>query len=74
MKEEWIWGSKKPTLTQVFDGYIEDTVTDEQVQKVLEPVLRLIRTGAFNRPRKLFDFGGRIKARPVESLFRERIS
>jgi len=57
-------------LKQVFDKYIEDTVTDEQVEKVLKPVLRLIRSGAFSRPRRLFGFGGRAKARPVESLLR----
>ena len=53
-------------LKQVFDGYIEDTVTDEQVQRVLEPVLRLIRDGAFNRPRRIFGQGSRIWSRPVE--------
>jgi len=49
-------------LKQVFDGYIEDTITDEQVWRVLEPVLRLIRQGAFDRPRRFLFFKERKRA------------
>ena len=64
---------KKPNTTvlkQVFDGYIEDTITDEQVWKVLEPVVKLIEQGAFDRPRSIFGLGKPKWTRPVESLFK----
>ena len=64
-------GSSDTTvLKQVFDGYIEDTITDEQVLKILEPVLKLIEQGAFDRPRSIFGRGKPIWTRPVESLFK----
>ena len=46
--------SRKNIIRQVFDGYIEDTITDEQIKRILEPVLRRIRSGAFDRPRNFF--------------------
>ena len=46
--------SRRNIIKQVFDGYIEDTITDEQIKRILEPVLRRIRSGAFDRPRKFF--------------------
>ena len=48
-------------LKQVFDSYIEDSVTEEQVQRVLEPVFRLILQGTFDRPRRFFFIAGRKK-------------
>ena len=41
-------------LKQIFDGHIEDTITDEQIFRILEPVLRRIRDGAFDRRRTIF--------------------
>ena len=61
----------KPALKQIFDGYIEDTVSNEQIHRVLEPVLRLIGEGAFDRPRRLFGRGRRIGVRPVEFLLKK---
>jgi len=59
---------KTPVLKQVFDKYVEDTITEEQINRVLEPVVRLIREGAFDRPRR-FLCGGRMKkSRPVEYM------
>jgi len=61
-------------LKQVFEGYIEDTITDEQVLKVLEPVLKLIEQGVFDRPRSIFGRGKPIWTRPVETLFKRRVN
>jgi hypothetical protein len=57
-------------LKQVFDMHIEETFTDEQVRRVLEPVLRLIREGAFDRPQPFFAGGRRMRLRPVVMLFK----
>jgi len=60
MDKEW---TNTSTLKQICDRYIDDSVTEEQVQKVLGPVLILIRSGAFKKPRKLFlGFWGSNKA------------
>ena len=40
-------------LKQVFDMYIEEEISDEQIQRVLEPVLKLINEGAFSKPHKM---------------------
>jgi hypothetical protein len=37
------------SLGQLFDYYLIDSVTDEQVERVLAPVLDMIRAGAFDR-------------------------
>ena len=42
---------KKNVLKRVFDRYTEDTITDEQVERVLAPVLMLIKDHGFERPR-----------------------
>ena len=60
---------KKPVLKQVFDGYIDDTVSNEQICRVLEPVLRLISEGVFDRPRRSFVIRRWLGERPVEYLF-----
>jgi len=46
--------SGSATMKQVFDRYIEDSITEEQIRRILEPVLRRIREGAFDRPRNIF--------------------
>jgi len=46
--------SEKPVLKQIFDKYVEDSITDEQLFRILEPVLKRIREGAFDRPRGIF--------------------
>jgi len=46
--------SRKNTVKQVFDGYIEDTITDEQIVRILEPVLMRIKSGVYDRPRGFF--------------------
>lgn len=51
---ENITPAKTSVLKQVFDGYIEDSVTDDQVRRVLEPVIKLIRDGVFDRRRSFF--------------------
>ena len=43
---------KVPVLKEIFDRYAEDTITEEQVQRVLAPVLRMIREGRFDKLRK----------------------
>ena len=55
-------------LKQVFDKYIEETISDEQTERVLAPVIRLIMNGAFNRPHRFFGLGGRKSQRPVDFL------
>ena len=40
-------------LKEIFDHYIEDTITSEQIRRVLEPVLKMIREGKFDRPRRI---------------------
>ena len=36
-------------LTEIFDSYARECITDEQIQRVLEPVIREILEGRFNR-------------------------
>ena len=60
--------TKTSVLKQIFDKYIEDTITEEQINRVLEPVLKLIREGAFDRPRRFFCGGRKEKSRPVEYM------
>jgi hypothetical protein len=40
-----------PALKQIFDRYAEESVTEEQVARVLAPVLAMIRAGRFDRPK-----------------------
>ncbi|MCL2889038.1 MAG: sigma-70 region 4 domain-containing protein [Eggerthellaceae bacterium] len=42
---------KTPVLKQIFDKYAEESITEDQLRRVLEPVLRMINEGRFNRPR-----------------------
>ena len=56
-------------LTRVFEFYVEDSISDEQVTRILEPILKMIEEGAFDRPRNISGRGSSIWARPVELLF-----
>jgi len=66
--------AKTSVMKQVFDGYIEDTITDEQVYRVLEPVFRLIRQGTFDRPRGMFGLGIPKWTRSVELIFKKQVN
>lgn len=52
-------------LRSVFDYCLSETITDEQVQRVLAPVLAMIWAGAFDRPwyERVFFLGQRITNR-----------
>lgn len=43
---------KTSVLKEIFDIYEEETITEDQVKRVLEPVLKMIREGRFDRPRR----------------------
>ena len=43
--------SQTSVLKDIFDWYVENTITNEQIQRVLEPVLRMICEGRFDRSR-----------------------
>ena len=40
---------KVPLLSEILNKYAEDSITDEQVQRVLKPVLIMIHEGKFDR-------------------------
>lgn len=40
---------KMPVLKQVFDKYAKESITDEQIQRMLAPVIRKIQDGCFDR-------------------------
>ena len=59
MKNEVLYATSgsalnKPFLKQVFEKYAEESITEEQVRRVLEPILRMIYEGRFDKrkPRK----------------------
>ena len=41
-------------IKEIFDKYATDTITDDQVNRVLEPVLNMIREGRFDRNKRLY--------------------
>jgi len=41
-------GRKPAALRDIFDWYIGETITDEQVYRVLKPVLEMIKEGKFD--------------------------
>lgn len=43
---------KKSVLKEIFDIFAEDTITDEQINRILAPVLKLIREGKFRKTRR----------------------
>ena len=38
-----------PILAEILHEYADETISDEQVQRVLAPVLKMIRDGKFSR-------------------------
>ena len=40
---------KTLVLKEIFNWYMDKTVTDEQVQRVLEPVIEMIMKGGFEK-------------------------
>jgi len=40
------------TLKQIVDLYAEETVSDEHIERILEPVVAMIQAGKFDRPRR----------------------
>ena len=42
---------KVPVLKEIFDRYAEETITDEQLQRVLAPVLKMIQDQKFKKSR-----------------------
>ena len=46
--------SSAQVFKRVFEGHIEDTISDEQMLRILEPVLKRISEGAYDRPRRIF--------------------
>jgi len=42
---------KHCALKELFDRYTDDTIPDEQVNRVLEPILEMIREGRFDKRR-----------------------
>ena len=64
--------SSKSVIKQIFEGYIEDTISDEQIRRILEPVLKLINEGAFDKPRGLFGSGIFSLTRSIDFLFQKR--
>jgi len=45
-------------LKKIFDSHAEETITDEQVERMINPILQRIREGEFNQPKGL---SGKIK-------------
>ena len=41
--------SKKNALRDIFDWYETEIITDERIQRVLEPILQMIRDGKFDK-------------------------
>ena len=41
-------------LKELFDKYTDDTISDEQVNRVLAPILEMIQEGRFDKNRRLF--------------------
>ena|GEM_PF-5439590 len=47
--------SQKSVLTEIFELHAIESITDEQIMRVLEPVFRMIMEGKFDkRKRKIF--------------------
>ena len=42
--------SKPPVLTEMMASYADETITDEQIDRILAPVFMMIRAGKFDRP------------------------
>jgi len=42
-------------LKKVFDRYEEETITEEQVRRVLEPVIKMVQEGRFGKQPRRFN-------------------
>ena len=42
---------KEPVMSVIMDRHAEEIVSDEQLERVLSPVLEMIYEGEFERPR-----------------------
>ena len=40
---------KTPVLTEMMVSYADETITDEQIDRILAPVFMMIRAGKFDR-------------------------
>ena len=41
-----------PMITQVLHRHAEETITDEQVQRILSPIIKRINAGEFAKPKR----------------------
>jgi len=56
---------KSPVLKQVFDWYADESITDEQIQRILVQVIQMIDEGVFDKPQRRRDSW---LTRPVTSV------
>jgi len=42
---------KPSLLKEIFDKYADDTISDEQIERVLEPIFEKIQKGEFDKKR-----------------------
>ena len=50
-----------PALKQIFERCADESISSEEMDRVLEPVLALIRAGVYDRPRRKHRLGRLIK-------------
>jgi len=41
----------EPVIKQLFDTYAQESISEEQVIRVLEPIVRMIGEGRFDKPK-----------------------
>ena len=49
--------SKNAALNEIFNWYETEMITDERIQRVLEPILQMIKEGKFDQPRCFHKIG-----------------
>jgi len=54
--------SGQTVLKQVFDMYADESISDEQVQRIMAPVIQMIREGRFNRSKRVLLLNGFYKS------------
>ena len=54
--------SEKTTLKQIFETYAEESVDDEQVRRVLEPIKKMVNEGRFDRSKEIIFLGKTLNA------------
>lgn len=52
--------SNVSVLKEIFDKYVEDTISEEKIRRVLKPIYKMIHEGMFDRPRRRGFFVKRI--------------